>query len=113
MQALSEGAVQVKNISEAADTVTLNNILEAGKQSIVDINYSVFSTAFSDTDDFLLCLLFQISPLCLVGTSSPKSFPHGFISGSRSKIIFNIAKKGMDKNMLRLVSDSPEPLPDE
>lgn len=38
MQALSEGSVQVRNISEAADTVTLKNILEAGQHpELVDV----------------------------------------------------------------------------
>jgi len=37
MQALSDGAVQVENISEAADTVTLDNILKADTPKLVDI----------------------------------------------------------------------------
>lgn len=37
MQALSEGAVRVENISDAADTVTLNNILKDKAQKVVDI----------------------------------------------------------------------------
>jgi len=37
MQALSDGAVQVDNISVAADTVTLNNILSGNSPKLVDI----------------------------------------------------------------------------
>lgn len=37
MQALSDGAVRVENISDAADTVTLNNILSGNTPKLVDI----------------------------------------------------------------------------
>jgi len=37
MQALSDGKVRVDNISDAADTVTLNNILKDDSQKVVDI----------------------------------------------------------------------------
>ena len=37
MQALSDGDVRIDNISDAADTVTLNNILKDDSQKVVDI----------------------------------------------------------------------------
>ncbi len=37
MQALSNGEVRIDNISDAADTVTLNNILKDDSQKVVDI----------------------------------------------------------------------------
>ena len=37
MQALSDGEVRIDNISDAADTVTLNNILKDDSQKVVDI----------------------------------------------------------------------------
>lgn len=74
MQALSEGAVQVKNISEAADTVTLNNILEAGKQSIVDIGPAGtamrFLTAFFTIQD---------GEVILTGSERMKQRPIGIL----------------------------------
>lgn len=74
MQALSEGAVQVKNISEAADTVTLNNILQAGKQSVVDIGPAGtamrFLTAFFTIQD---------GEVILTGSERMKQRPIGIL----------------------------------
>lgn len=43
----------------------------------------------------------------LVGISVPNNLPHGFSSGTRSKIIFNTPVKGMDKN----IPDTPHNAP--
>lgn len=74
MQALSEGAVQVKNISEAADTVTLNNILNAGKKAVVDIGPAGtamrFLTAFFTIQD---------GEVILTGSERMKQRPIGIL----------------------------------
>jgi hypothetical protein len=42
-----------------------------------------------------------------VGTSVPSKWPQGFISGIRSKMIFSIPIKGIDRNM----PESPQTAP--
>ena len=74
MQALSDGAVQVDNISEAADTVTLNNILSINSQKLVDIGPAGtamrFLTAFYAMKD---------SEHTLTGSARMKQRPIGIL----------------------------------
>ena len=49
----------------------------------------------------------QISPLSLVGTWSPNNLPHGFKSGNLSKIIFKMARNGIDKNIPATPHNAP------
>jgi len=74
MQALSDGAVHVDNISEAADTVTLNNILKADKPTKVDIGPAGtamrFLTAFYSL---------QESEVLLTGSERMKQRPIGIL----------------------------------
>ena len=74
MQALSDGAVRVDNISEAADTVTLNNILKADKPKLVDIGPAGtamrFLTAFYSL---------QETEVLLTGSERMKQRPIGIL----------------------------------
>lgn len=74
MQALSDGAVRVENISEAADTVTLNNILRDKAQKIVDIGPAGtamrFLTAFYSL---------QETEILLTGSERMKQRPIGIL----------------------------------
>jgi len=74
MQALSEGAVRVENISEAADTVTLNNILTDKAQKLVDIGPAGtamrFLTAFYSL---------QETEVLLTGSERMKQRPIGIL----------------------------------
>jgi len=74
MQALSEGAVHVENISEAADTVTLNNILSGDIKKIVNIGPAGtamrFLTAFYPL---------QKTELTLTGSERMKQRPIGIL----------------------------------
>lgn len=74
MQALSDGAVRVDNISEAADTVTLNNILKADKPTKVDIGPAGtamrFLTAFYSLKE---------SEVLLTGSERMKQRPIGIL----------------------------------
>lgn len=74
MQALSDGAVRVENISEAADTVTLNNILKDNYQNVVDIGPAGtamrFLTAFYAVKD---------SEHILTGSARMKQRPIGVL----------------------------------
>lgn len=74
MQALSDGAVRVENISEAADTVTLNNILRDKAQKIVDIGPAGtamrFLTAFYSLQD---------TEILLTGSERMKQRPIGIL----------------------------------
>ncbi len=74
MQALSDGAVRVENISEAADTVTLNDILRDKAQKIVDIGPAGtamrFLTAFYSLQD---------TEILLTGSERMKQRPIGIL----------------------------------
>ena len=74
MQALSDGAVRVDNISEAADTVTLNNILSRNSPKLVDIGPAGtamrFLTAFYAVKD---------SEHTLTGSARMKQRPIGIL----------------------------------
>lgn len=74
MQALSDGLVRVDNISEAADTVTLNNILENNYQNVVDVGPAGtamrFLTAFYAVKD---------SERILTGSARMKQRPIGIL----------------------------------
>jgi len=74
MQALSDGAVSVENISEAADTVTLNNILRDKAQKVVDIGPAGtamrFLTAF---------YTLQAEEVILTGSERMKQRPIGIL----------------------------------
>lgn len=74
MQALSDGEVRVENISEAADTVTLNNILRDKAQKIVDIGPAGtamrFLTAFYSL---------QETEILLTGSERMKQRPIGIL----------------------------------
>jgi 3-phosphoshikimate 1-carboxyvinyltransferase len=74
MQALSDGVVRVENISEAADTVTLNNILRDKAQKIVDIGPAGtamrFLTAFYSLQD---------TEILLTGSERMKQRPIGIL----------------------------------
>ena len=74
MQALSDGAVRVDNISEAADTVTLNNILKGDKPKLVDIGPAGtamrFLTAFYSL---------QETEVLLTGSERMKQRPIGIL----------------------------------
>jgi 3-phosphoshikimate 1-carboxyvinyltransferase len=74
MQALSDGAVQVDNISEAADTVTLNNILNADYQNVVDIGPAGTAMRF-------LTAFFSVkaSERILTGSARMKQRPIGIL----------------------------------
>lgn len=74
MQALSDGAVRVDNISEAADTVTLNNILKGDAPKLVDIGPAGtamrFLTAFYSL---------QETEVLLTGSERMKQRPIGIL----------------------------------
>ncbi|MFA6945676.1 MAG: 3-phosphoshikimate 1-carboxyvinyltransferase [Pedobacter sp.] len=74
MQALSDGAVQVKNISEAADTVTLNNILGGNPAGVVNVGPAGtamrFLTAFFPLQD---------GEVILTGSERMKQRPIGIL----------------------------------
>jgi 3-phosphoshikimate 1-carboxyvinyltransferase len=74
MQALSDGAVRVDNISEAADTVTLNNILSRNSPKLVNIGPAGtamrFLTAFYAVKD---------SEHTLTGSARMKQRPIGIL----------------------------------
>lgn len=74
MQALSDGAVRVDNISDAADTVTLNSILSGKSPELVDIGPAGtamrFLTAFYSVKD---------SEHTLTGSARMKQRPIGIL----------------------------------
>lgn len=74
MQALSDGAVRVDNISDAADTVTLNSILSGNSPELVDIGPAGtamrFLTAFYSVKD---------SEHTLTGSARMKQRPIGIL----------------------------------
>ena len=74
MQALSDGAVRVDNISDAADTVTLNSILSGNGPELVDIGPAGtamrFLTAFYSVKD---------SEHTLTGSARMKQRPIGIL----------------------------------
>ena len=78
LQALSHGLVSVKNLSEAADTVTLKNILEGVKtQHLKQVDVGPAGTAMR----FLTALLATQSGECtLTGSQRMKERPIGFLS---------------------------------
>ena len=63
MEALSDGKIQVKNLSGAADTVTLNKILKERQRAKVKIQNSELQTEKSQVKSENLKLQFNNSPL--------------------------------------------------
>ena len=81
MEALSEGAVQVLNVSEAADTVTLKNILyEAINQALIDqpkeVNIGPAGTAMRFLSAFYTL---QNGEIILTGSERMKQRPIGIL----------------------------------
>ncbi len=74
MQALSAGAVRVDNISEAADTVTLNNILKDNTQKVVDIGPAGTAMRFLTAYYSL-----QAGEVTLTGSERMKQRPIGIL----------------------------------
>ena len=84
LQALSHGLVTVKNLSEAADTVDLNNILEAVKtQNLKQLNVGPAGTAMR----FLTALLAtQPGEYTLTGSQRMKERPIGILVDALQKL---------------------------
>lgn len=81
MQALSEGAVEVKNISEAADTVTLRNILLSGNTQAATHNPQVINIGPAGTAMRFLTAFYslQSGEVILTGSERMKQRPIGIL----------------------------------
>lgn len=76
MEALSEGAVQVLNVSEAADTVTLKNILQTANTQSLSVNVGPAGTAMRFLSAFYTL---QNGEVILTGSERMKQRPIGIL----------------------------------
>lgn len=91
MEALSEGAVQVLNISEAADTVTLKNILQNANNQLDTIDVGPAGTAMR-----FLTAFYSLLPgkLTLTGSARMKQRPIGILVDALKSLGANIQYAG-------------------
>lgn len=91
MEALSEGAVQVLNISEAADTVTLKNILQKTNNQLDTIDVGPAGTAMR-----FLTAFYSLQPakLTLTGSARMKQRPIGILVDALKSLGANIQYAG-------------------
>lgn len=91
MEALSEGAVQVLNISEAADTVTLKNILQKTSNQLDTVDVGPAGTAMR-----FLTAFYSLQPckLTLTGSERMKQRPIGILVDALKSLGANIQYAG-------------------